>query len=53
MAGKENLAPRGVKVWNPAFDVTPANLITAIITDRGVCRAPLARSLAKVKQLEI
>ena len=28
--------PRGVAVWNPAFDVTPAELVTAIITDRGV-----------------
>ena len=27
-------------VWNPAFDVTPAELITAIVTDRGVARAP-------------
>jgi len=29
-------APVGVDVWNPAFDVTPAGLVTAIITDRGV-----------------
>jgi methylthioribose-1-phosphate isomerase len=29
-------APPGVRVWNPAFDVTPAALITAIITDRGI-----------------
>jgi methylthioribose-1-phosphate isomerase len=29
-------APSGVEVWNPAFDVTPAPLIRAIITDRGV-----------------
>ncbi len=32
--------PPGVAVWNPAFDVTPAALITAIITDRGVHRPP-------------
>jgi methylthioribose-1-phosphate isomerase len=32
-------------VWNPAFDVTPAELITAIITDRGICRpADIGRS---------
>ncbi len=31
-------APIGVKVWNPAFDMTPAELITAIITDRGIFR---------------
>lgn len=29
-------APAGVSVWNPAFDVTPAELVTAVITDRGV-----------------
>ncbi|MFL6289627.1 MAG: S-methyl-5-thioribose-1-phosphate isomerase, partial [Thermoanaerobaculia bacterium] len=29
-------APDGVGAWNPAFDVTPAELITAIVTDRGV-----------------
>ncbi len=32
--------PAGVRIYNPAFDVTPADLITAIITDRGVVRAP-------------
>jgi methylthioribose-1-phosphate isomerase len=31
-----NSAPAGIQVWNPAFDVTPAELITAIITDRAV-----------------
>jgi methylthioribose-1-phosphate isomerase len=34
------MAPDGVKVWNPAFDVTPAELITSVITDRGVFQAP-------------
>lgn len=34
------ITPSGVKVWNPAFDVTPARLITAIITDRGVIKPP-------------
>ncbi|MEO8624205.1 MAG: S-methyl-5-thioribose-1-phosphate isomerase [bacterium] len=33
-------APEGVSVYNPAFDVTPADLITAIVTDRGIVRAP-------------
>jgi methylthioribose-1-phosphate isomerase len=33
-------APTGVRVHNPAFDVTPAELVTAIITDRGVFRPP-------------
>ena len=30
------IAPQGARVWNPAFDVTPANLITAIVTEKGV-----------------
>ncbi|HVT02643.1 MAG TPA: S-methyl-5-thioribose-1-phosphate isomerase, partial [Thermoanaerobaculia bacterium] len=40
------VAPAGIAVRHPAFDVTPARLITAIITDRGVCRAPYEESLA-------
>jgi methylthioribose-1-phosphate isomerase len=38
-------APVGVSAWNPAFDVTPAELITAIITEKGVMRPPYDRSL--------
>ena len=34
------MAPRGVKCYNPAFDVTPHGLITAIITQKGICRPP-------------
>ena len=34
------MAPEGVGVYNPAFDVTPADLITGIITERGLCTAP-------------
>jgi methylthioribose-1-phosphate isomerase len=34
--GGRRTAPAGVQIWNPAFDVTPAALVTAIITDRGV-----------------
>lgn len=34
------IAPRNVKVYNPAFDVTPANLITAIITEKGISPFP-------------
>jgi methylthioribose-1-phosphate isomerase len=33
-------------MYNPAFDVTDASLITAIVTEKGVCRAPYAESLA-------
>ncbi len=35
--GKQ-IAPDDINTWNPAFDVTPAELITAIITDKGVVR---------------
>jgi len=39
----------GVPVLNPAFDVTPAELISAIITERGVAKAPLAQSLSRLR----
>jgi methylthioribose-1-phosphate isomerase len=42
------VAPSGIKVANPAFDVTPNELITAIITERGVARSPYIRALAKL-----
>jgi methylthioribose-1-phosphate isomerase len=38
--GDRQLAPAGVAVHNPAFDVTPAGLITAIVTDRGIHHPP-------------
>ncbi len=43
--GDRQLGPDGVDVHNPAFDVTPNELITAIITDKGVARAPFIESL--------
>ncbi len=39
------IAPDGVKVENPAFDVTPAKYVTAIVTENGVARAPYRKSL--------
>ncbi|MBA2647560.1 MAG: S-methyl-5-thioribose-1-phosphate isomerase [Pyrinomonadaceae bacterium] len=44
----ERLAPEGIAVHNPAFDVTPNDLIAAIITDKGVARPPYVASLAKM-----
>ncbi|HOX45835.1 MAG TPA: S-methyl-5-thioribose-1-phosphate isomerase [Myxococcota bacterium] len=42
-------APAGVRVWNPAFDVTPAELITALVTERGVIHGPdLAAGLRRL-----
>lgn len=43
-AGKQ-LTPHGVGIENPAFDVTPAKYVTAIITERGILRAPYLESL--------
>jgi len=47
IAGKP-IAPEGVGVENPAFDVTPAKYVTAIITERGIARAPYEESLRKL-----
>ena len=43
-------APEGVKVYSPAFDVTPAALVTAIITEKGVARAPYTENLAALRE---
>ena len=48
--GGKQLTPNGVGICNPAFDVTPAKYVTAIITERGVLRAPYTESL---KQMEL
>ncbi|RPI91085.1 MAG: S-methyl-5-thioribose-1-phosphate isomerase [Planctomycetaceae bacterium] len=40
-------APEGVKVYNPAFDVTPGDLVTAFITEKGVIRPPYVEMLRK------
>ena len=42
-------APLGVAVSNPAFDVTPGELVSAIITEKGVFRSPYRRSLSRMK----
>jgi methylthioribose-1-phosphate isomerase len=46
-AGKA-ITPVGVQIENPAFDVTPAKYVTAIVTERGIARAPYEQSLAKL-----
>ncbi|MBW1806438.1 MAG: S-methyl-5-thioribose-1-phosphate isomerase, partial [Deltaproteobacteria bacterium] len=38
--GKQRIGPQGVKALNPAFDITPAKYVTAIITEQGVVKAP-------------
>lgn len=44
----QRIAPEGVAVDNPAFDVTPNQYVSAIITERGIARAPFADSLQKL-----
>jgi len=45
---KQPIAARNIKVFNPAFDVTPHNLITAIITNRGIIKPPYRKNIAKI-----
>jgi methylthioribose-1-phosphate isomerase len=49
IAGKA-MTPEGVGIENPAFDVTPAKYVTAIVTERGIARAPYAQSLEHLAQ---
>jgi methylthioribose-1-phosphate isomerase len=44
------VAPENIEVENPAFDVTPARYVTAIVTENGVARAPYQESLARVSR---
>jgi methylthioribose-1-phosphate isomerase len=46
--GSSRLTPQGAHIRNPAFDVTPSKFVTAIITERGIARAPYAESLAEL-----
>jgi methylthioribose-1-phosphate isomerase len=47
IAGKQ-MVPDGAEVENPAFDVTPAKYVSAIVTEKGIARAPYAESLRKL-----
>ncbi len=49
IAGKQ-MTPDGVQIENPAFDVTPAKYVAAIITERGIARAPYGQSLSELAQ---
>ena len=48
--GGRRLAPEGVAVRNPAFDVTPHRYVTAIVCERGVARAPYGESLRRLAE---
>ena len=45
---EKRMAPKHVKTYNPAFDVTDHELITAIITEKGIAYAPFTESLPKL-----
>jgi len=49
IAGKQ-MTPDGVEIENPAFDVTPAKYVTAIVTERGIARAPYEESLRRLAE---
>lgn len=49
---RECMTARGVRIYNPAFDVTDAELVTAIITERGIARPPFDRSLGELLALD-
>lgn len=46
------IAPEGIEVYNPAFDVTPNSNITGIITEKGIIRQPYSLNLAKLRQIQ-
>jgi methylthioribose-1-phosphate isomerase len=46
--GANRLTPEGARIRNPAFDVTPSQYVTAIITERGIARAPFTESLPQL-----
>ncbi|MFZ2959838.1 MAG: S-methyl-5-thioribose-1-phosphate isomerase [Candidatus Ozemobacteraceae bacterium] len=46
--GSIQLAPEGIDVFNPAFDVTPPELVKAIFTNHGIIKPPFAKNIAKV-----
>ncbi|MDR1915541.1 MAG: S-methyl-5-thioribose-1-phosphate isomerase [Synergistaceae bacterium] len=48
---RERMAPAGVKVYNPAFDVADSELITGIVTERGIARPPYSDSLASIQNM--
>lgn len=51
--GETNIAPDGVPVYNPAFDITPHRYITGIVTEEGICYPPFTQSLrAAVERAE-
>ena len=51
--GATRLTPEGARIRNPAFDVTPSQYVTAIITERGIARAPFTESLPQLFEMGV
>ena len=49
--GSKRVVPEDAGVWNPAFDITPHQFVSAIITEHGICRPPYVDSLKAVCEL--
>ncbi|MEG1502195.1 MAG: S-methyl-5-thioribose-1-phosphate isomerase [Synergistaceae bacterium] len=47
----QRIIPKEIKVWNPSFDVTPNSLITGIITEYGILKAPYSKVIPKIFEL--
>src|SRR5439155_16538360 len=45
---RQQIAPTGIRVANPAFDVTPHDLVSAIVTEQGIARDPFAQTLPQL-----
>lgn len=48
--GDTHIAPEGVPVYNPAFDITPYRYLTGIVTEEGICYPPFTQSLRRAKE---
>jgi methylthioribose-1-phosphate isomerase len=46
--GKKRIAPKGIRIFNPAFDMTPPELIAGIITEKGVLKPPFDKNLKEL-----
>ena len=47
---RQQIAPTGIRVANPAFDVTPHELVSAIVTEKGIARDPFGKTLAQLME---
>lgn len=46
--GDRRVAPKGVRIFNPAFDITPPELITSIVTEKGILTPPFEKNIDKI-----